>query len=83
MRPAGKVNMSNELDDFKKWFKRAEKASFAAYDGSPPSFVYSEQGALWGERQAVGFGNDAFRVREIEKAKANAVSKNHSEKPQR
>lgn len=47
--------------------------SFAASDGSPPSFVYSEQGALWGERQAVGFGNGAFRVSEIEKAKANAV----------
>ena len=40
---------------------------------SPPCYLYSNQGSLWGERQVSGFGNYAFRVVEIEKAKANAV----------
>jgi len=38
-----------------------------------PSFVYSAQGSLWGEKEVVGFGNYAFRVVEIGKPEANAV----------
>ena len=61
---------------------RDQKTSKLAHDAnahslqrmvSPPCYLYSNQGSLWGERQVSGFGNDAFRVVEIEKAKANAV----------
>ena len=46
---------------------------FAASDGSPPSFVYSLQDSLWGEPEIIGFGNDAFAVKEMERGKANAI----------
>ena len=59
-------------------FKLEDNVETAAGAGcSPrscsPSFIYSGQGELWGEKQVIGFGSDQFRVEEIPKKQANAV----------
>ena len=43
--------------------------------GSPcsPSFLYSAQGSLWGEREIIGFGSDAFAVKVMDRNEANAI----------
>jgi hypothetical protein len=44
-------------------------------------FIYSDQGALFGERVCVGFGDDQFHVAEIHRNRANAViQRNHYSK---
>jgi hypothetical protein len=54
---------------------------FAALTGYAPSFVYSTQAALWGESEVIGFGSDAFQVREMPRDKAcEIVRANHYSK---
>jgi adenine modification enzyme len=44
-------------------------------------FIYSDQAALFGEAQVIGFGDDAFMVREIPRDQANAIIvRNHYSK---
>ena len=44
-------------------------------------YIYSKQGSLWGEREVLGFGEDHFFVKEIDRIKANEVIiKNHYSK---
>lgn len=46
-----------------------------------PSFVYSSQGALWGAPEIIGFGSDAFAVREMDRVQAcEIVRANHYSK---
>lgn len=41
-------------------------------------FLYSNQQELFGERRAVGFGDDDFMVKEIDRGLANAIiQRNH------
>jgi len=51
----------------------SEERTKLASSPCSPSFIYSGQGELWGEKQVVGFGSDQFRVVEIPKKQANAV----------
>ena len=47
----------------------------------PKGYIYSDQGALFGESKAVGFGSDEFYVMEINRDLANEmVVKNHYSK---
>lgn len=42
------------------------------------TFIYSGQGELFGERRAVGFGDDSFCIKEIDRGLANAlIQRNH------
>jgi len=46
-----------------------------------PSFLYSAQGALWGEKEVIGFGNKDFAVRILSREYANQIiSENHYSK---
>jgi hypothetical protein len=48
---------------------------------SDPGFIYATQGALFGEREVIGFGADGFSVQEIARDKANRIIKaNHYSK---
>jgi hypothetical protein len=40
-------------------------------------YIYDGQGELFGQRRAVGFGDEAFSVREIDRGKANALIQRH------
>ena len=45
------------------------------------TYLYSEQGALWGERECIGFGTSDFQIREIERNLSNSIIvKNHYSK---
>lgn len=44
-------------------------------------YIYDNQGSLWGDAEVIGFGNDAFCVKEMDRKEANAVIvKNHYSK---
>lgn len=73
-----RVNMTTK---FQTPWERAAGARFAASDGSPPSYEYSQQTVMSGERDVVGFGTDAFALRVMEKEKANEIIRaNHYSK---
>lgn len=36
-------------------------------------FFYSDQARIWGERSVIGFGDDSFLVREMDRKKANEI----------
>lgn len=66
---------------FETPWERKQQARLAPLSGSPPSFVYSLQDSLWGEREIIGFGNDAFAVKEMDRVKAcEIVRANHYSK---
>lgn len=71
----------NTMTKFQTPWERKAGARFAASDGSAPSFVYSPQASLWGGPEVVGFGSDAFQVREMPRDKAcEIVRANHYSK---
>ena len=44
-------------------------------------YIYSDQLSLWGERECIGFGNENFYVKEIDKQISNEIIiKNHYSK---
>lgn len=59
--------------EFQTPWQRTAEARLAAASGSPPSFVYSPQSSLWGDREIIGFGRAAFVVKEMEREAANAI----------
>lgn len=69
------------MTKFQTPWERTAGARFSARTGSPPSFVYSPQDSLWGDREIIGFGNEDFAVKEMDRLQAcELVRANHYSK---
>ena len=58
---------------FETPFARPAETQLVESFGSSPSFIYSQQETLWGEKEIIGFGTSTFFVKVIDRNKANEI----------